>query len=336
MAKHGGVKDSGEHFVINPASRKVAVPHAHKSIATVGDHNSEQIVFSCPQIIDGHDVSQCARRYITWINVNGDMGHDELQVTQVEQGQEGMLYLAWTIRKPLTAANGVVQFSVHFEDVAEDEVVLYRWSTATCKDCDILDSINAVLGVYEAIYVVDDELVIADYTPVNDETLVLDTNGIIPSGTLIIDTNGVHDVGQYAKAQVNVILDEDLIPANIREGVTIGGVTGELKVAKNIIYTVENNITDQSGNYDVECEWVSYDGDGELMLASNTIAMGTSMDIHIAEGSMFYATVKHETGVGIRGKTEGGQPMFFTDDGTCFLYIGKVGSLTGKLIISMK
>ena len=98
MANHGGVRDSGEYFVINPASRKVTVPHAHKSIGTVGDHRSEQITFECPQMVDGHDITQCSHRYVTWINVNGEIGHDTLQIVQVENGADGMIYLSWTIR----------------------------------------------------------------------------------------------------------------------------------------------------------------------------------------------------------------------------------------------
>lgn len=255
MAKHRGVKDSGEYFVITPASKKVTVPHAHKSIGTVGDHNSEQITFECPQMVDGHDVSQCARRYVSWVNVEGKIGHDELQVAEVEQGTEGMIYLSWTIRNALTVAKGIVQFSIHFEDVDENGITLYRWSTATCKDCEILDSINGILATYEAVYVSGDALVFADYTPVTDGTVEINTT-MIPEGTLKITNNGTFPVGEYASVEVAVNLEEptitiddtglveatvkgfsscaqlsaehdsDFKPENIKKGVNIFGVNG--------------------------------------------------------------------------------------------------------------
>ena len=226
MAKHGKVKDSGAYFVIDPVSRKVIVPHVHKSIGAVGDHNSEQITFECPQMIDSHDISQCESRYVTWINVNGEVGHDELHIEQVEQSAEGTIYLSWTIRNALTVAKGVVQFSVHFEDKDGSGATLYRWSTATCKDCDILDSINAVLGAYEAVYVAGNKLVFGDYNVVKDGVLKLETNGLIPEGILNIKENGIFDVGKYAQVKVDVTDDPDFVPENIKKGVNILGIEG--------------------------------------------------------------------------------------------------------------
>ena len=305
MAKHGGVKDSGEHFVINPTSRKVTVPHAHKSIATVGDHNSEQIVFACPQMVDGHDVSQCARRYITWINVNGEVGHDELQVAQVEQGEEGILYLSWTIRDSLTVAKGVVQFSVHFEDVDDDGAILYRWGTATCKDCDILDGINAVLSAYEAMYVAGDTFVIANYTPIKDETLEFCVNGIVPEGIKPIQQNGIYDVGQYSQVEVNVVAKEDanLIPENIKPGVTIAGVTGILAPYKNVQFAITNRVRSYTTTtpampiaHTLTCHYIQYNADnGYLLKHYVEIPIAETVEIQVAQNTMVYITTSHPT-----------------------------------------
>ena len=333
MAKHGGIKDSGEYFVITPASRKVTVPHAHKSVGTVGDHNSEQITFVCPQMVDGHDVSQCARRYITWVNVKGEVGHDELNLSQVEQGEEGMIYLSWTIRNALTVASGIVQFSVHFEDVDDKGATLYRWSTTTCKDCDILESINAVLGAYEAIYVSGDTLVIADYAPVKDNKLSIETNGIIPEGTMKIEKNGSYDVGEVAQVEVavegdlpkinvtwdGVIIaetnfgqetlqlseehDPDFVARNIREGVNIFGTDGIYRGDhKNHIVTVKNlwgysGIFDENGKEMYETAVVGHTywdyAEGDLKTEIVQVSVENPMQIWVADGSSILVSVAH-------------------------------------------
>lgn len=262
MAKHVGIKDSGAYFVIDPVSRKVIVPHAHKSIGVVGDHKSEQITFECPQMVDNHDITECDHRYITWVNVCGEIGHDELDFAEVDNGAEGMIYLSWTIRNGLTAENGVVKFSVHFEDCSDGDnfncpecgnpmqdngKVNYRWSTATCKECEILDAVNAAVGVYELIYTDGDTLVFADYTPVRDETIVLETNGVVPSGNEVIDTNGHHDVATLASVDVAVpaerapdieVSESGLITAS--DGTTVNVKTHQLSASDDPEFVAEN------------------------------------------------------------------------------------------------
>ena len=278
MTKHGSVKDSGGYFVIDPVSRKVIVPQSHKSIGTVGDHRSEQITFKCPKIIEGHDVSQCSSKYVTWINVYGGYSNDELDLVQGVQGTDGMIYLTCTIRNALTVAKGIIQFSVHFEDKDENGDTLYRWSTASCRDCEILDSINAVFGTYEAVYVSNDTLVFDDYTLVADETLAL--NSIITSTPKTITKNNeTYDVTKVGTVEVKIPVtlsvnkddgivtadaggeigtldlrdgelgDRNLHTDNIKKGVKIYGVTGGYDPISN--YSAEVTINPGSSAWDI-------------------------------------------------------------------------------------
>lgn len=246
MAKHGNVRDSGEYFVINPVSRKVIVPHAHKAIGVVGDHLSEQIRFECPEFIDGHEVSKCSERYVYWTNVDGHEGSDRLDLVEVENGTAGMIYLAWNVRDALTVGKGIVQFSVHFEDLNEKGDVLYRWGTASCKECEILDSINGKKGTYPRVYVDGERLVFADYAPVTGGKLNLTSLGITPVGTLTITENGIHNVlnHEFADVQVPVGVIDPQVGLSIKNvkdtetGVNDGIVTvtlnGETKIEKSL------------------------------------------------------------------------------------------------------
>lgn len=253
MANHSGIIDSGTFFEIVPNTRKITVPPMYKVIATVGDHLSEQLTFRCPKLIDGHDVAGCARHYLTWKSVNQEVGHDELTLRDTD---DEYIYFTWVVRDGLAVAKGLVSFSVHFEDTDPNGLTIYRWSTATCTECEILDSINAVLGAYEAIYVAGNKLVFADYIPVKDKTLVLETNGLIPEGTLKIEKNGIFDVGRYAQADVEVLEDPNLIPENIKHGVDIFGVTGTCKSCTVVPGSI--NALGAGGNEYVEAEvWFS-------------------------------------------------------------------------------
>lgn len=276
MTNHSGIIDSGTFFEIVPNTRKITVPPMYKVIATVGDHLSEQLTFRCPKLIDGHDVAGCARHYLTWKSVNQEVGHDELTLRDTD---DEYIYFTWVVRDGLAVAKGLVSFSVHFEDTDPNGLTIYRWSTATCTECEILDSINAVLGAYEAIYVAGNKLVFADYIPVKDKTLVLETNGLIPEGTLKIEKNGIFDVGRYAQADVEVLEDPNLIPENIKHGVDIFGVTGTCKSCT----VVSGSITASGGDFwkvvdaDVDFSGISTSGSVELKTVS-LYADGSKID----------------------------------------------------------
>lgn len=260
MAKHSNVKDGGAVFVIVPHTRKVTVPSSHYVIGTVGEHLSEQITFQCPKIIDGHDITGCDKKYVTWQSVDGTIGHDELVGMEIV---DDVVSFKWNVRKGLTTEKGVVSFSVHFEDTVAEETV-YKFSTTACKSCEILDAVNARIGAYEAIYVAGDKLVFADYNAVTDETLKLDANGIMPEGRITIKANGLWNVGTYAEAEVKVegdaptitVFENGLVkasspfgekthylsarddshftPANIKAGVEIFGMTGTYEAEANV------------------------------------------------------------------------------------------------------
>lgn len=252
---HSGIVDGGAVFEIVPHLRKVIVPSSHRVIGTEGEHCSEQITIRCPKTIDGHDIPGCAQHYVAWKNVEGEPGSDELDLVP---GDGDMVSFKWVIRDALTAAKGLVSFSVHFEDKDENGKTAYKFSTTTCKDCEILESINNVVATYEAIYVKGNTLVIANYTPVTDGKAVINTT-MMPEGILEITEDGEYSVGQYAgvsvvrsdaapavdvskegivKAtangretalQLSTEHDIDFTPENIRQGATIFGVTGAYK-----------------------------------------------------------------------------------------------------------
>ena len=262
MANHSNVKDTGAFFTIVPETREVKVPSTHKVIGVVGDHLAEQLTFEIPKYIDGHDIAGCARRYVEWENVKDEIGSDQLvELTEPPEGaKDGMLYFTWTIRDRLAAAKGLVQFSIHFEDVDTNGLRLYHWGTTACKNCEILDSINAALGVYAAIWVAGDTLVIEDYTPVEDGALALEMPGIVPEGTLEIHEAGLHEVGKYAQVEVKTVYETptvteigggaikaeangmateyqtDLTPDKLLKGETVLGVEGTAGVSSARVY----------------------------------------------------------------------------------------------------
>lgn len=172
MVEHCEMVDSGKCFRVDAKSRTVKVPLSSKVIGTVGDHLSEIKTFRIPKTIDGKDIKGCAEHYLTWKIANGDEGDDNLDL--VSEDAE-WLYYTWKIRGNTAVKDGIVSFSLHFEDYTNEGVLAYRWSTTPCTDCEILEGLNTAVSTYQSIYVVGDTLVFDDYTPVRDKTIVLES-----------------------------------------------------------------------------------------------------------------------------------------------------------------
>lgn len=250
MAAHGTNKDDGAIFEVVPSARKITVPTTHRVLGSVGDHLSEHVTFKCPRTIDGHKVASCDRKYITWKNVDGQIGHDGVKVDTTSD--PGYMLLTWSIRNGLTTKKGLVSFSLHFEDVDSKGAITYHWGTSCCTEGEILDSVNGVLGVYQSMYVAGDTLVIQDYTPVEGTTLTLDSAGINPTGQIEIDKDGEYDVTEYAKAKVQVSQPLEAPVITIDKGTVVATANGlpaskplekpEIAVREGVVYATANGV----------------------------------------------------------------------------------------------
>lgn len=332
---HSTVKDSGTFLVVDPATRTVTAPEGQRALGVSGDHLSEQVTFEVPQFIDSHDVTMCLRKYITWANAVGEVGHDELTL---DRTADGKAYFVWSVRDGLTMAPGFVKFSIHFEDADDAQRVVYRWGTKTCADFEVLDAINTTLGAYEAIYVAGNTLVIEDYTPVEDKTLALDMPGIIPEGTKVITEAGVHDVGTYAAVEVVGVFeaptisvngdtgvitatangaetthkltkedDADLLPANIRVGKRVFGVMGSLNldmVDVNFLFHNQSEGAFQGVNFYYTCSndygiyFTNYATAPGAMGATIRVAVGSLITIVPTSGESVYCSNLSDGGSG--------------------------------------
>ena len=137
MAIHSGLIDEGSKIQILPSTRKIVVPSGHEVIGVVGDHNSEQLTLKCPKTIDGHDVVNCSAHYISWANANRT---GKVNLVDIQTDDEYM-YMTWDIDANITSVAGNISFAVHFMDVGDAGVILYKWSTTVCTDLRVLDTV---------------------------------------------------------------------------------------------------------------------------------------------------------------------------------------------------
>lgn len=153
MAHETKVIDSDALFIINPSTREIENKDLKKVRLIQHDHNSERFTFSCPRYIESHDMAECNKVEIHFLNVDavtskknsglyevGDLTVDGENVT-----------CSWLVSKNATELVGSLNFIVRFLCV-KDGVVEYSWNTGIYTGIAVASGINAS-ELFETEYV---------------------------------------------------------------------------------------------------------------------------------------------------------------------------------------
>lgn len=252
------IVDADEHFVIDTVTRAITCTSSKKLTLMQYDTKSERYSFDIDRIIDGHDLMNCNRVQIHFINIGSNKqkhpGLYPVTDVQVMPSDENKLTFTWLVSQDATMLDGIVSFLVSFECVDcenEEEKILYRWSSNIFKQIQInagMDNNDTVFEMYadelliwqnemETKYIpqlVDECYIEREFATSDEVAAVFDISN--PDGT----TQTVIVPFEDVKAYVDTSLDEfkatcdydyvakgsvDLTPTDNSENlVTSGGV----------------------------------------------------------------------------------------------------------------
>lgn len=118
-----------------------------KNILLQYDHNSERVSFTMDRIIEDHDMCNCDR--ITVFYVNGPSSGSYI-VDDVKLSEDEMtITFSWLISRAATQNVGTLVFAINFRCVDEEGNITYSWSTQPCSMFSIL---AGVTGSEDATY----------------------------------------------------------------------------------------------------------------------------------------------------------------------------------------
>lgn len=231
------IHDTDVRFIVDPISRAVKNETLKKVSLVIDDHNSEIFTFELPRYIEGHDMANCNKvevHYVNTHNVTKERSASCYKATDFgvdPSDPENKVIFSWTISEIATKYPGSLAFALHFacmDELTED--VHYWWSTAINSTITVLDSINLTEETEE-----ETDLQEKTATPTKDTQVVrpdgdfrglsrvviepIPADYIIPTGTLFVDANGEYEVREFDKILVSVpdipaVLQEKEITAN--------------------------------------------------------------------------------------------------------------------------
>lgn len=146
MAHIHSVYDTDKHFTIDPASRALVNQTPDKACIMQYDHNSERITFDLPAVVEGHNILDCNRVEVHYLNIDAQTkeprpGLYEVDDLQLSPADKAVAICSWLISGNGTQLVGPLYFRVTFKCVTGGNID-YSWSTAIYKGLTVSDGIN--------------------------------------------------------------------------------------------------------------------------------------------------------------------------------------------------
>lgn len=149
------VYDRDTHFTINAITRAIKNDGLKKTALVQHDHNSERFTFVCPRYIEDHDLSECNKVEVHYLNINTTTkkqhsGLYEVSDLRVNPDDEETVICTWLISRNATDLNGKVNFLLRYACI-ENGVIRYAWHTLPAS-VDVATGMDAS-GMFESEYV---------------------------------------------------------------------------------------------------------------------------------------------------------------------------------------
>ena len=148
MSHTHNVYDGDNKFIIDGISRAIKNASQSKTTVMQFDHNSEIFGFELPRYIEGHDMTECNRVEVHYLNIDTSTNKENEGIylvndLAVSETDDTMLTFSWLIGQSATKLVGSLHFLVRFMCLTDD-VVDYVWNTS------IFTGIYVSKGIYNS------------------------------------------------------------------------------------------------------------------------------------------------------------------------------------------
>ena len=142
------VNDSDNKFIVDGVSRAIKNASTSKTTVMQFDHNSEVFTFELPRYIEGHDMTECNRVEVHYLNIDATTKQENEGVYLVDDltinaEDETKLTCSWLISQNATQLVGSLNFLLRFICLTDD-VIDYVWNTS------IYSGIYVSKGIYNS------------------------------------------------------------------------------------------------------------------------------------------------------------------------------------------
>ena len=193
------VNDPDSYFVIDPDTRQISNLSQAPNVLMQNDHNSEVYTFEIPRFVEGHDMLECDRVRLHYINVatgNKSRYADVYEMTdlRVNPKNDSTLISTWIIKRQATQYPGTLSFAIQYLCIdksisgEESSNVSYEWHTDIYKDVEVRETIDnseeavadysdILEGWYQQLFGMEDSLIAAVVEATNAQKVAIELKG---------------------------------------------------------------------------------------------------------------------------------------------------------------
>lgn len=142
--------DADPHFSIDPITRKIKNESSKKVTLIQNDHNSERFTFDIPRYIEEHDMMECDRVEVHFVN-GANASLYLVNDMQIHPEDESKVAFSWLVQDEATKNVGRLEFQIRFCCTNEDNIDDYIWHTAINADISISSGMNNTETVVERV-----------------------------------------------------------------------------------------------------------------------------------------------------------------------------------------
>lgn len=304
MSHKHSIYDSDPHFAINAITRTILNKSSQKTILIQGDHNAERFTFEMPRYIEGHDMSQCDRVQLHYLNLSKN-GKDQIAGVyeptdfQISPDGDDVVIFSWLISANATKYAGSLSFAVRFTCM-NGNLIEYAWNTLPCTSISIATSVDNTdditeqyTDVIETWFLEIMNAATAGVNIVNEakdgavaeiNQIIGQTGGILASETEPEDENialWLVDLPEEEHEVIEIITEEDL------DKTTSTNEFDESKLPTEIYYKViepEWVNTIQGKRYEIK--YITYTKEGDFVHVNNYYGAGNN-SLPVTENSSY-------------------------------------------------
>lgn len=198
MAHTDIIKDSDKCFEIDPITRVIRNASPTKTTIIQFDHNSERFTFTLPRFIEGHDMMECNRVEVHYLN-GATPGVYEVDDLKISAEDENKVTCSWLISQNATQYTGALHFLIRFSCVEADGTIKYVWNT------DIFKGINVITGMFNSNIIVEQHAdVLEQWKSIIDS---LSTKSIVKTTTITLLASDWDSDSDNQHSQIVAIAD---------------------------------------------------------------------------------------------------------------------------------